>query len=219
MRIESSLCHLSENKVIVKVVGWFDEKNLGSALAEGPTVEAAEDKAISRLNKRINAGKNDEASVETINNVNKKKPINIESPKSNKIEDNIIINEPSDWSNELTAIDIEIDRLKWTRDDEISFLNKNLGYNSRSKITQYSDIIKYLKLLKKTVNENVPNLVNKSIDSLIEESDKILRDLSWNKIQGRKYLQNEFNVSTRQELNEEQLLLFIEKLKSIRNQN
>ena len=55
MRIESKLCHISENKAVVQVNGWLNDKNLGSALAEGPTVEIAEDKAISRLNKRINA--------------------------------------------------------------------------------------------------------------------------------------------------------------------
>ena len=48
MRIESKLCHLTENKAVVQVIGWLNDKNQGSALAEGPTVEAAEDKAISR---------------------------------------------------------------------------------------------------------------------------------------------------------------------------
>ena len=48
MRIESKLCHISENKAVVQVNGWLNDRNLGSALAEGPTVEVAEDKAISR---------------------------------------------------------------------------------------------------------------------------------------------------------------------------
>ena len=55
MRIESKLCHLSENKAVVLVKAWLNNKSLGSALAEGSTVEVAEDKAILRLNKRINA--------------------------------------------------------------------------------------------------------------------------------------------------------------------
>ena len=58
----------------------------------------------------------------------------------------------------------------------------------------------------------------KILITLIEESDIILRDLSWDHIQGREYLQKEFNVSTRKELNEKQLISFVEKLKSIRNQ-
>ena len=38
MRIESKLCHVSDNKVIVQVTGWLNDQNLGSALAEGPSV-------------------------------------------------------------------------------------------------------------------------------------------------------------------------------------
>ena len=54
MRIESNLCHISENKAVVQVNGWINDIKVGSSLAEGPTVEFAEDKAISRLNKRLN---------------------------------------------------------------------------------------------------------------------------------------------------------------------
>ena len=43
MRIESKLCHVSENQAIVQVTGWVNDQNLGSALAEGRTVEDAED--------------------------------------------------------------------------------------------------------------------------------------------------------------------------------
>ena len=41
-----------------------------------------------------------------------------------KLKNININNEPSDWSNELTAIDSEIKRLKWSRDDEINFSRK-----------------------------------------------------------------------------------------------
>ena len=217
MRIESKLCHVSENKVIVHVNGWLNDKKLGSALAEGPTVEIAEDKAILRLNKRVNGDKNNIENIKPINEDIIKNSFKVELPKSEKIENININSEPSDWSNELIAIDSEIHRLKWTREDEIKFLEKNLGYNSRNKITNYSDIVMYLSLLKKTNNENSSNIVKDNLYKLIEESDTILRDLSWDNIKGREFLQKEFNVSTRKELNENQLLLFIEKLKLIRN--
>ena len=54
MRIESKLCHISENKAVVRVVGWINDLAVGSAHGEGDTVEIAEDKAISRLNQRVN---------------------------------------------------------------------------------------------------------------------------------------------------------------------
>ena len=142
----------------------------------------------------------------------------IELPKRENIEYANIDQEPNDWSSELTSIDSEIQRLKWSRDDEIDFLEKNLGYNNRNKITNYDDIVKYLNLLKKTPIKNLSNEVNENINSLIEKSDSILKVLSWNHIQGREFLQKEFNVSTRKELSREQLVSFIEKLKSIRNQ-
>ena len=224
MRIESKLCHISENKAVVQVNGWLNDINLGSALAEGQTVEVAEDKAISRLNKRINTLINNEEALINNEEGNKsnidakiKPTFKLELPKSEKIASNNVNHEPNDWSNELTAIDLEIQRLKWSRDDEIIFLEKTLGYNNRNKITNYSDIVKYLSLLKKIDTQNRPIEDKRNIETLIEESDKILEDLSWDHLQGREYLQKEFNVSTRKELNEKQLISFVEKLKSIRN--
>ena len=226
MRIESKLCHISENKSVVQVNGWLNDRNLGSALAEGPTVEVAEDKAISRLNKRINAVINDEPRINTNNEHKSKTPFKLELPNSEKIElhkrekvDDINISqEPCDWSRELTAIDAEIERLKWSRDDEINYLEKTLGYNNRNKITNYTDIVKYLSLLKKTDIPNQFKVSNGNLNTLIEESDIILRDLSWDHKQGREFLQKEFNVLTRKQLSETQLASFVEKLKLIRNQ-
>ncbi len=217
MRIESRLCHLTENKAVVRVNGWLNEKNIGSALAEGSTVEIAEDKAISRLNKRINGATNIDLTKKSSYAENVIPPEKGESFHREVIDNNNINNVPSDWSNELTAIDIELQRLKWTRDDENNFLEKALGYKNRNKITNYSDILKYLSLIKKTTIKTTSNLIDEDTNNLMEESELILRDLSWDYKQGREYLQKEFNVSTRKELNEEQLLSFIEKLKSIRN--
>ena len=217
MRIESRLCHLTDNKAVVQVNGWLNEKSLGSALAEGPTVEVAEDKAISRLNKRINGGSNNGTTLIPVPDNIIKNPLKVELPKNEIVANSNSNIEPSDWSNELTAIDSEIMRLKWSREDEINFLEKSLGYNNRNKITNYNDILKYLSLLKNTDNKNQSTKYNLNINYLITESDNILRDLSWNHLQGREFLQKEFNVSTRKELNEKQLLSFVEKLKSIRN--
>ena len=142
----------------------------------------------------------------------------VELPKREKVEDINITHEPNDWSSELTAIDAEIERLKWSRDDEINFLEKTLGYNNRNKITSYTDIVKYLSLLKKTDIPNQFKVSNGNLNTLIEESDIILRDLSWDHKQGREFLQKEFNVLTRKELSETQLVSFVEKLKLIRNE-
>lgn len=220
MRIESKLSHLSENKVIVQVTGWEDGQNLGSALAEGLTVEAAEDKAISRLKDRLKIVYPDENNKKNnINSITKSKSeLNNDFPIRNMPDNLTINNNPSDWSNELTAIDLEINRLDWSRDDEIDFLEKNFGYNNRSKITKYTELVKYLKILRSLEKSSTSQLNNLNLNSMIEESNTLLHELSWDIKQGREYLQKEFNVSTRKELTENQLLVFIEKLKSIRNQ-
>ena len=218
MRIESKLCHISEHKAVVQVTGWFNDKNIGSALAEGSTVEIAEDKAITRLNKRIDTITNNPTRIKTINDDKIKTSMKVELPKSKKIDSMNINIEPIDWSKELTEIDLVLERLKWSRDDEVNFLKKNLGFNNRNKITNYKDIVKYLNLLK---NLDIPiqsTQLKSNIEDLIEESNTILRDLSWDHIKGREYLQREFNVSTRKELNEEQLISFVAKLKLIQNQ-
>ncbi len=216
MRIQSKLCHISDNKAVVRVNGWLNDKKLGSALAEGSTVENAEDKAISRLNKRLNINDNDIKSINENNIINK---LNHVKNKSEEIDSININREPIDWSNELAAIDIEINRLNWNRNDEIKFLEKTFGYNDRNKITKYEEIRKYLTQLKKIENFDSAKKNIKNTNQMIEESDRLLRDLSWDYKQGRKYLMKEFNVSTRKELNQEQLISFVTKLKSIRNHN
>ncbi len=214
MRIESKICHLSEGKAIVQVHGWHNEKNLGSALAEGPNVEVAEDRAISRLNKRLDRLIKNDTTLKTISEEKNPKQFKEELQKNDDINNH---HEPSDWSNELTAIDSEIERLKWSREEEINFLERSLGYNNRNKITNYNDILKYLNLLKKTPSKINSQADQQIINSLIAETDIILRELSWDNIQGRQYLEREFNVSTRKELNEEQLMSFVAKLRTIRN--
>lgn len=216
MRIEANLCHVDDNKVIVRVEGWIDNNSLGSALGQGSSVDLAEDKAIARLKFRLNNNKNITPQENPnkdidISERNKSIAIQIKGNKNhiNKQEEHI------DWSTELTEVDSEIKRLGWSKDDEIIFLKK-LGYNNRNKITNYQELIKYLKLLK-DIDLNSTNKINELNDKdLIKESDIILNDLSWDNQKGREYLIKEFNVSSRKELNVTQLKSFINKLKSIK---
>ncbi len=218
MRIESKLVHLSENKAIVQVNGWLNDKNVGSTLAEGTTVEEAEDNAISRLKKRTNIINYKEEKIESDNEKIIKNQSNVELPKRQKLETVNLNQEPTDWSRELTAIDLEIKRLNWNRDDEIRFIKKTLGYNNRNKITKYNELVNYLNILRETDNSYKSNSNGSYIQTLIEESDVILRELSWDNKQGREFLEKEFNVSTRKELNQAELTSFVSKLKALRSQ-
>ena len=221
MRIESKLCFISDAKAVVKVKGWVNEKLIGSSLAEGATVELAEDNAIIRLKNRQKIENKDDDTESTYKTNESNLSINQNINNISRQNDNVkpINYEPDDWSNELIAIDSEINRLKWSRKDENSFLEKNLGFNSRNKITKYSDIIDYLNKLK-TINNEDPSKPNKSnINNLLAESDRILKHLSWDNNKGREFLQKEFNVLARKDLTEKQLTSFVSMLKSIRNQD
>ncbi len=162
--------------------------------------------------------KNDEFKISHIKNNEYKSQSKIELTSGVKLDSFDGKNEPSDWSKELASIDLEIKRLKWTRDDEKKFIEENLGYNDRNKITKYNELVNYLSLLKKINKSNISDLKLQSRESMIEQSDLLLKDLSWDNKQGREFLQKEFNVSTRKELNEKQLTSFLAMLKSIRNQ-
>ena len=218
MRIESNLCHISENKAVVCSYGWINEEKIGSALGEAENVEKAEDNAIARLMQRLNKP-----------NIidNKSKPIkkedlanNLNYKSNNKNIDLISVqnrSDPTDWSKELAEIDIEIKKLNWNRDDESLFITKEFGYNNRQNITNYKELVSYLEKLRKLNHESMKTLTNNPEERLIYESDKILNELSWDYTKGREYLQKEFNVSTRKDLTHDQLILFVNKLKSINN--
>ena len=218
MRIESNLCHYSENKAVVQVTGWINEENIGSTLAEGITVEIAEENAIGRLIKRVNSinNKNVMTDLKAEDKIDTQKKVDLHQININNNINNT--NEPNDWSTELTQIDLEINRLKWSREDENIFLEKNFGYNNRSKITNYKELLNYLGLLKNIDNVSSYKDTESNINKLIAESDIILKELSWDHNKGREYLQREFNVSTRKELDEVQLINFVSRLKTIRNQ-
>ena len=218
MRIESNLCHISESKAVVCAYGWINEKKIGSALGEAENVEKAEDNAIARLKLRVdkpNAKDNTDKIIKTENEID-----NVNYKLNNKNIDLITLqnnSDPTDWSKELAEIDIEIKKLNWTRDEESLFIKKLFGYSNRQNITKYKELISYLEKLRELNKQTINTLANNSNESLISESDKILNELSWDYTKGREYLQNEFNVSTRKDLTHDKLMLFVNKLKSIKN--
>ena len=217
MRIESNLCHKSDTKTIVSVKGWIDQEYIGSALGEGETVEIAEDNAISRLELRLKSyGSSTKTSeLKKIDLTGDNNKI-FKSEQSNK-EKESQVKTPSDWSNELSAIDLEIKRLCWTREVENNYLKQHFGYNNRNSITSYTDINNYLDKLRKIEKANVDININELSKTLIKESDKLLYELGWDHRQGRDYLLKEFNVNSRKELDKIQLEIFVSKLKNLLN--
>ena len=217
MRIESNLCHISENKAVVCAYGWINEEKIGSALGEAENVEKAEDNAIARLMQRLDKANLKENKSKIIKTENITNNVNYQSDKKNIDLISVQNSDPTDWSKELAEIDIEIKKLNWTRDNESLYISKEYGYSNRQNITNYKELTSYLEKLKELNNQTTNKLTEHSKESLILESDTLLNELSWDYTKGREYIQNEFNVSTRKDLSQDQLTLFVNKLKSIKN--
>tara|TARA_Y100001968_G_C19453588_1_gene770503 strand:- start:5610 stop:6308 length:699 start_codon:yes stop_codon:yes gene_type:complete len=223
MRFESKLCFSNDVKSIVKIEAWEDEVLLGSALGENINAEIAEDRAINRFNDRFKKTliSNNINSKNHFNNTSKVNNKDIKTNCENKDELNKSVKNDQkkdsddysdDWSKELILIQNELERLKWDRDTENKYIKSILGYSNKNKITKYSDIKTLIESLKKMPIENDYNSFNR--EELIVKSDSILLQLHWNKDKGRDFLINNFNLSSRQELKEDQLLRFINLLEN-----
>jgi hypothetical protein len=118
--------------------------------------------------------------------------------------------EPDDWSEELAAIDLELKRIGWNRDQEQNYLERAFGYTSRLRITKYGDLIAFLKRLKQIQPgeraDQAAGPVRRS--DLLIQSDQMLNKLNWTPEQGRSFLKEQLKVNSRQQLSDEQLLRF-----------
>ena len=118
--------------------------------------------------------------------------------------------DPDDWSDELAAVDLEIQRIGWDREQERSYLERAFGHSSRHKLTRYNDLLAYLKRLKLlepgTSVEAAPVPLRRG--DLISQGDQMLSSLQWTGDQARSFLQAQLGANSRQALSDEQLLRF-----------
>ena len=118
--------------------------------------------------------------------------------------------DPEDWSEELTAIDLEIKRIGWTREQEQSYLTRAFGHGRRHKLTRYADLIGYLRQLRLMQTGETPDQAPVPIrrGDLIQQGDQMLNMLKWTSEEARGFLLKQMNASSRQQLSDEQLLEF-----------
>ena len=118
--------------------------------------------------------------------------------------------DPEDWSEELTAIDLELKRIGWGRDQERTFLERAFGHAGRHRLTRYADLVAYLRQLRQLQPGENPEqaMVPLRRADLISQGDQMLRDLGWSGEQARSFLQQQLNAKSRQQLSDEQLLQF-----------
>jgi hypothetical protein len=118
--------------------------------------------------------------------------------------------DPEDWSQELTAIDLQLRRLDWHREQEGIYLARAFGHPSRSRLTRYSDLRAYLMALETLERGSDPAVASVPLrrTELLAQGDALLAQLGWSAEQGRAFLERELNRISRQQLSDVQLLEF-----------
>lgn len=118
--------------------------------------------------------------------------------------------DPEDWSQELTAVDLELRRLGWSREQEGLYLQRAFGHPSRSRLTRYSDLRAYLIALEGLERGSDPAVAAVPLrrSELLAQGDALLSQLGWSAEQGREFLERQLNRISRQQLSDVQLLQF-----------
>lgn len=118
--------------------------------------------------------------------------------------------DPEDWSDELAQIDLQLQRLGWNREQEGVYLERAFGHPSRSRLTTYADLVAYSQALASCPLGGDPAVVAVPLRrrDLLSQCDQLLAQLHWQPSQGRAFLEQHFQHSSRRQLNDEQLLHF-----------
>ena len=118
--------------------------------------------------------------------------------------------DPDDWSEELTAIDLQLKRIGWAREHEHMYLERAYGHGSRHKLTRYSDLVSYLNKLKSFEVGADAGAVQSPLrrSDLITQGDEMLTTLKWDQERAKIFLQSKLGATSRQQLSDEQLFEF-----------
>ena len=219
MRTQARLCHIDERRCVVEVMVIGAEGVIASALGQGADAESAEDRALSRLQQRLAATPAPPAATPSTP-VPPPAPAPIAAPApapaapveaaAEPEPPSEAPTDPEDWSDELAAIDLELQRLGWDRQQERLYLERAFGHGSRHRLTRYSDLVAFLKRLRSLEPgisaDSAPVPLRRS--DLISQGDQMLQTLRWSSAQARDFLQQHLQASSRQQLSDEQLLQF-----------
>ena len=234
VQFRAELCHVDTLRCVVRVEAWENGQLLASSLGEAENCEAAEDRARERLASRIAADEPITRSPTAPIRKDAQSPTPTRSTDSRVVTESVSASEPTaepkpeptpdataeppseaptdpeDWSEELTAIDLELRRIGWDRDLECTYLERAFGHASRHRLTRYADLVAFLRQLRGLQPGDRPESAPVPIrrNDLISQGDQMLRQLSWGGDQARSFLQQHLGATSRQQLSDEQLLQF-----------
>ena len=219
------LVHAEPGRRVVQVSAWQGSACLGSSLAEAGSADLAEDQALARLQQRLQlqpppppppSERTRHALVRREDPQPQPEltpaalapapaPVSESTPPPPEPPA-----DPDDWSDELAEIDIQLQRLGWDRNQESTYLQRAFGHPSRNRITHYADLSAYLRGLRGLPEGSDP--ANATVPlrrkDLLDQSDQLLQSLRWDANRGRQMLEQNFQLSSRQQLSDEQLLSF-----------
>ena len=239
MKTKVEICHIDSNRCVVRVSCFEGEQEFGSSLGEAADAEQAEDRARERLKDRLmkaEAAPEQKPPAERpikrqemgdakqlreqqapVKNEQCKSERSPSAPPQDQASQPKEIAEPSeaptdpdDWSEELTAIDLQLKRIGWSREHEQMYLERAYGHGSRHKLTRYSDLVSFLNKLKSfeigAEAVSVPTPLRRS--DLITQGDEMLTTLKWDQESAKTFLQSKLGATSRQQLSDEQLFEF-----------
>lgn len=210
------LLHADGQRVVVRV-SCSSGGVLISALGEAPGAEQAEDRALARLQHRL-AKPTAPAPVQKISSQPSLAPVAVEpAPEPASEPTPEPTPEPEDWSEELTAVEMELQRLNWDRSKEGQYLQRAFGHSSRSRLVRYGDLVAYLKALRILEPPLEPTAAALPLlrPALLKTSDELLGQLAWGAEEGRAFLVEHFSQTSRQQLSDAQLQEFNQSLQQL----
>lgn len=220
MHVQVRLLHCDGGRRVVLVSARDGDRFLGSALGEAGDAEEAEDRARARLLAHLqNPGPTAAASAAPPPAAPmERSPAVPEPPLPAPVPSTAAVapappspaEDPQDWSAELTHLDLQLRRLGWDRDREAAYLQRCFGHPSRDRITVYADLVAYLQAiecLEPGCDPTTAAIPLRRTD-LLEQCNLLLQRLGWDGTMGRSFLEKHLGVSSRQQLNDTDLLRF-----------
>jgi hypothetical protein len=260
--LEVRLVHAEPGRRVVEASAWRDGSCLGRCLGEAADAEAAEDRAIQRLQQRLTTAQPGELQAgaatprPAVPAPVRRSPAavphraapspqeqdlrhrNGEPESSSPAAQALLFStepersvpaapppapapavagqkeeaqpDPDDWSDELAELDVQLKRLAWDRSQESIYLQRAFGHPSRNRLTTYADLLAYLRALRGLHNGSDPGQAPIPLRrrDLLSQCDQLLTSLRWDASQGRQLLEGHFQLASRQQLSDEQLLQF-----------
>jgi hypothetical protein len=228
MELQARLVHAEPGRRVVQVRAREGSRCLGSALGEAADAEQAEERALARLLARLQPQApppGAAAAAAPSRPAPGKAPHEPARPEATRPEPTLPEPtlpesavamtaepppDPEDWSDELARIDLQIQRLGWSREQEGVYLERAFGHPSRSRLTSWADLKSFLRALEGFAPAIDPTSAPVPLrrPDLLHQCDALLAQLGWSTVEARRFLERHLAQSSRSQLSDEQLLQF-----------